>query len=682
MKNLDVLEITKNNPESIEEFKKFLLHLKTVSFGEKAQLHRDWEKAEAAVLQRFLNLSKLYTASGNAGTPETSITNAINIDQLISESTDTTDVEMKFYLPLSSRQAQGWTGHLRRSTIPRNREFFSIKFDWHEKLSANYPELVPVLEASWKDYLMATYNRIKAASKITKAQLQSVIFGNTCMYLEYSEDLGLVDAHVINVRDMAIHSAKEDINKSKLVINYQVPITDLLDNPSLDKEIVDELKMSMALTDDPVSYHSQENTYENTETDYGMISLSTFFIPYWISKENTDLYFKNILVTVAEGQNEKKERICTILRAIELDSREQNPILFATFGPTPAGTVYYQSKILQNLPYQAMANLATSTAMQALLVATFPPLKVIDDGTMTADSFNWYPRAIWSIRTKDDVEQMDIKSDLNAYIALMGFIEQQVQKGGGITEVNLGARTTSVRKTAFEVEQEKQAGDVPIDYIIEHQNDNLMQPFVFKHTLLSQTYIEAEVENLIYSLKEEEKETGATLDELKKWQYIRANSRMFKNFLIYSKIEEKIDTKIKELYQLDPEKALEIQSINSPAFIYSLIISKFTEANVIIEGNTAEATKRELKEDLLELLQLVPTLGLEQKTGKPLDGDQVLMLFDKVYNLPISKLFKPLNKTAQENPMAAIAAAGGQVASPNTQLPQGAVTPPQVPPQA
>jgi len=680
MKNLDILEIEKNNPESIDEFKKFLLHLKTTSFMEKAQLHRDWEKAEAAVLQRFINLSKLATTSGNAGSIETDITSPVNVDQIIAESTDTTDVEMKFYLPLSSRQAQGWTGHLRRSTIPRNREFFSVKFDWHEKLSANYPELVPVLEASWKDYLMATYNRIKAPSKITKAQLQSVIFGNTCMYLEYSEDLGLVDAHVINVRDMAIHSAKEDINRSKLMINYQVPITDLLDNPSLDKEITDELKMSMDLASTGISYHSQETTYlENTEiADYGMINLSTLFIPYWVSRENPKLHFKNILVTIAEGQSEDKDKICTILRAIELDSREQNPILFATFGPTPAGTVYYQSKILQNLPYQAMANLATSTAMQALLVATFPPLKVIDDGTMTADSFNWYPRAIWSIRTKDDVEQMDIKSDLNAYIALMGFIEQQVQKGSGITEINLGQRTSTVRKTLGEVEQEKQAGDVPIDYIIEHQNDNLMQPFVFKHTLLSQTYIEAEVENLLFDMGEEEKKNGTKMDELKKWQYIRANSRMFRNFLIYSKIEEKIDNKMKDLYRIDPEKATELQSILNPAFIYSLIITKFTESNIIIEGNTAEATKRELKEDLLELLQLAPTLMLEQRTGKPMDGNEILRLLDKVYNLPISKLFKSMPQILQENPAAVIAAAGGQAVAPNTQLPQAAAQPPQV----
>jgi len=688
MRALDSVEIEKKNGSEIRELKKWLKMLKEKSFNDKASLHRDFEKAEAAVQQRFLNLSQLFSSSGDAQlNNETSITPNINIDTLISETTDNADLEMKLYLPLLNRQAQGWTGHLRRSTIPRNREFFDIKFDWHEKLSANFPEIVPVLEAAWKDYLKSAFNRTKAVGKITKSQLQSVIYGNTAMYLEYSEDLGMIDAFVINPRNVAVSSAKDDINRSKLMVEYTVPITDLLDNPALDNEIIDELQASVDLQTTNLGYLTGDDDTDTVGVEYGNIAVCTFFIPYWSSRKNPKFKFKNLLITIAEGQSKEKEPRTVILRMMELESREQNPILFSTFGPTPEGVVYYQSKILQNLPYQAMANLATSTAMQALLISVFPPLKVIDDGTMTADSYNWYPRAIWSIRTKDDIEQMTIQSDLNAYIAVMNFIEAQVQKSGGITEVLQGARSTAVRKTAFEVEQEKQAGSVPIDYIIEHQSDTLLQPFVFKYSLLAQVYIEAEVENLLSQIKEQEKKEGSTQDELTKWQFIRSTSKMFRNFLIYSKIESKLDNKIKEIAMLNPERAGELVKLNNPAFLYDLIIAKFSEANVIIVGNSAEAEKREMKEDLLEFLQLAPNLGIEQTTGKRMDGNEVLAIMDKVFNLPLSKMFKIQSELQQQNPLATAqaAAAGGQAPQgdgsaaapiPNPQLPPGAAPPP------
>ncbi len=676
MKNHDITKI-----EDQESFIKFLINLEQTAFFSRDHLEGEWRKVEAAINQQFVAQEELLVARSQTGSP--------SAEQLFGEELDAGDLEMRLYIPLLARMMEGWVGHLRRVGIPVNRQFFRVKFDYRGKLSIKFPFLVSIFEDAWQDFYTVAFNRIKAISKLTKGQKQTVTFGNTVLNLDYDKDVGLIDTKVVNIRNFALYPPKDDPSRSNMIVKSTVPIGDLEERLDIPDNELEKLLPEGNVDHGHAGSYSQGT---DSQVPFGQVEIWTYFIPYYkdykkeeLTEKKQSFKLRNAIVLLGVNKSgTTPEEKYILLKVFELDNREQNPLLFSTFGPTLPNVPYDRGKLPQYIPYQALMNLLSYGAARGVAVAVDPPLLVKSTLKGTSDSYQVAPGVMWPVEDKNDISQLEIRPNLDHFLSFIEWVEKAAAKGIGITELLEGAESGggSSRKTATQSVEERKSGEVRIDYIAEHQNDNYFQPFVYKYGLQSQLHMQIEVESAkeIWNLYKEE--NPETLDDAF-WSFATGDTEievqdqtiinpcpLYRNFLTFSNIRQRIDAKQKEI-EAQAMLQTQQQSMTVPDMtfappqvpaiteeeLYEAIIDPILSTNIIVEGSTGEITKREQRQDFLDLEMFFERLDTPTVPGMPsrlqsaglyLDPKEVAKVASKLFNMPSVDLVKPIGVNAAQ----------------------------------
>ena len=613
MQNLDVSKIDK---KITDELIKWLNSVEDQAFELQKTMHSDWRKAELAINQEFKGGKKKPTFNF--------------------EGSDKNDEQFAFYDPQSVRISEGLISQLLRSSIPRNGKFFSIRHRFNAQM-VEFPKYLPCLSQADENFLKEAYVVIKATNKIIKAYKQKIDKGSDCGYFEYSSDLGLMDYHVQNIKRVALYPVRDDKVRTNHILRYTYPISSLRNNPTIDSKLVKDIKPSRSITDRTITKRGDDidTDLELDEIPYGHVHVSTFFIPWWGSVENEKFELNNALITIVRNglvtKDNKNNIGGVIVKILELDSTLDNPILFATFNPTDPGVLYGKSKIVQLLPYQELQNLLLSVGSEAVMMNLYPPITVVDDGTLdNIGAADYAPRGIMPKTASNSIEQLRIQNDLAGMISFLEVIQSKVQLASNITDIIEGGRggttTPGARKTKFEIQRELEGSDAKIDIITRHNEEDYLQPFTLKYLRLTKAHIKEEVENLLAIYETQNLESGLDPNRLEvaKWEFVKQNSKIYRNYLQFSGIEKILEDKTKELSANQDEDAEFFMDSLTPSFLFEIVTTPNESASVLIDGSLGELKKAEKLEDIQTALQILEGLGIRQSTGRDYDFTELI----------------------------------------------------------
>lgn len=684
MKEYDIAtEIPKKIRE--ESLPEWLEKLYRAAFLSQLPLAVEWEKAQAMCDMRFTNQDLILSKS--------SLKNAFR-----GEKADDDDFESLMYDPMSSRMVDTLSAHLRRVGIPVNRDIFNINYDYHGVLSDRFPFLVHLMEEAYQDFGKRAFQRAKIISKLVKGQRQAVIKGNTVLNLDYDKTMGLVDAKVLKIENFALYPPKDESDKCYKVVRSDIPESDLKIRFDIPSDALEELIPAKDITLQGLDVGNTQYYPSDTTLPFGRVRVWVFFLPYYrdyVEEQNTGKMQKfeltNALVLLGvnelggpKGESGAKARK-VLLKVIELDNADQCPILFSTLTPPEVGSPWGKTVLLKYRGHQTTLNQLDFAANKAVPMYIDPVKKVVSDGTQTSEDYEIGPGSVLFCKNKDDITFENVQANLQHYILFKDHIERDFGKGFGVTELMEGAqRTKGGDKTATEASEERKSGEVKIDYISEWQNDNYFAEFNYKYLLLTQLYIEQEVESAKVIWAEAVGSSSPEEQNGTFWQWAKGETSitigtkeyknpcpLYKNFLVFSKLEQKLQDKFAEMLQPNPitgESMPVTASIASKIFsdpngdelLYQAIIYPIHNTDISTEASTGEVSKAAQRQNFQAAMQVyngldtpnemgVSRLGQE---GLKLNPKEIIRLTDKFYSLPSNKLIVPNPQAIPQAPMA------------------------------
>ncbi len=678
-------DIYKEIPKEIREetLPEWLEKLYRAAFLSQLPLAVEWEKAQAMCDMRFTNQDLILSKS--------SLKNAFR-----GEKADDDDFESLMYDPMSSRMVDTLAAHLRRVGIPVNRDIFNINYDYHGVLSDRFPFLVHLMEEAYQDFGKRAFQRGKIISKLVKGQRQSIIKGNTVLNLDYDKTMGLVDAKVLKIENFALYPPKDESDKCYKIVRSDIPESDLKIRFDIPDESLEQLIPAKEIVLQGIDVGNTQYYPSDTTLSFGRIRVWVFFIPYYrdyVTEQSTgktqkfELTNALILLGVNElggmkGDSSSKARK-VLLKVVELDSADQCPILFSTLMPPEVGSPWGKTVLLKYRGHQTTLNQLDFAANKAVPMYIDPVKKVVSDGTMTSEDYEIGPGSVLFCKNKDDITFETVQANLQHYILFKDHIERDFGKGFGVTELMEGTqRTKGGDKTATEASEERKSGEVKIDYIAEWQNDNYFAEFVYKYLLLSQLYMEQEVESAKVIWAEYEAQAQGQIQGTM-WDWIKGKGPiniggkdyknpcpLYHNFLSFSKIEQKLQDKFAEMLQPNPisgESMPFTGSIASQIFsdpngdelLYQAIIYPIHNTDITTEASTGEVSKAAQRQNFQAAMQVyngldtpnemgVSRLGQE---GLKLNPKEIIRLTDKFYSLPSNKLIIPNPQAIPQAPI-------------------------------
>lgn len=666
-----------------EKLMKYVENIEIAAFNnyEKVKADEDFDKVEAAIEQRFTNPDEF--AVTDDGEPVN-----INIEEFT-----TKDMEGRLYMPLLAEQSIWLEGHLRRVTIPVNRQFFRVQFNSRTKLARRFPVLKPVFERAWMDYYATSFDQAHSIPKIKQLMKQAVRAANTVGMLDYDADLSLIDLLPQNFRDFAIYPPKGDPSKCKQIMRYAVDITDLKHKATIDQDILNDIIPESQVLN--VDYYNKPEGKSNKNVAYDQVKLVTIFIPHYkcfYQKENEKkkqvFEIENALVMMAynqSGSNEEGEAKPSkvLLQVTELPSRQYNPFIFARLRTPMPKQIYVRNALKPYIVHNATLNLLTSSMARAGELSAEPPFFLQDDTNLDTENFQINPGMVLSNPAgKEAGGFVDYNPDLNAMLAIANFIVAQAEKGMAITPMMKGQMSggASARKSATEAERERESGEVPVDDIAEHLEFDLFQQLIFKQGLLSQMYIQAEVEEASKAWEEElenakKKGSDVVPTEEQKWDFIVDNSPMLFKYLDSSRLVDQIQAKLEEVGITQPEVAKANDSMMTMAEIYEAIIDPLKITDIKVEGSVNQVTQREDRADFLDFTDWVfnPNIqALLKLRQKGVDVDQLIDRAKTLFNIKEDFIitFQALLKKGQQLMDQVQNVPGQENADPNVTIPE------------
>ena len=685
MKSIDPTKLSKSVRD---ELIRQINNLDLQGFNYKADFDSQCMLAEAAFKQIFLN-TDTYENLRNLNDDDR------EFESLISQSEDGEDFAYSFYIPLASAQGESWAGRLMKGLIPQNDKFYGFDLKHHALLKGPLKYLRKPVEKAFNNFLKYAFNDIKLKPKILKYLTQLVVYGNAPYMLDYNPDLRLVDFMNKNMKNFAIYPAREELSKANFVLRHNILYSDLIRNPEIPKKIIKQIRSQNILVVDQVGYMTAAQETIGRVVPKGYVAATTIFMPSFTcydDKNQEDVVFQNVLVTVVRnqytsGEKEPTELKTVIVKMTELDRRADNPLGFSTFGPTLAGTIYYQSKLYQMLPYQAMSNMSTSAAMQALMLSIFPPLKVVNTGDEQENfAYEFSPRAIWPVKSTTDIEVQEVDARLDLYLEVMKFIELSAQKSSGIIGDSAGySANPSERKTAFQTDVQKETTDSRTDVPPNYLEDTFLAPLVTNYLTTTQQIIKSQVDARMSVFNSYESKSNRKVDPNKKWDLIIngdpetdvQGADLLKQFLVYSSIEEEIQDELEKLSQTNPEIAQQIQSVLNFDLIYKIITERLSNSAIIIEGNNSALRNQQELDSVSTVLTLLKGLKEDPSTGqvfsnKVYNVPELEDLFVKLANIPDIKLLVDAASIQPQQPTAPVppTPTPGEEAIPSTETPE------------
>ena len=642
-------DISKIDESVQEQLVSQLWQVQTYGFDAVLPLLETYDAVERAC---NLDFKDKPSPTGQASNDSTTSQNPA-IEQFLGSNFDRGDSEHKYFLPIVAEQKEGWTGHIKRNTFPVNGKFFKVGFKWHKQLSKKFPFLVEVVEDCWNAFGEVAFSAIDAKPKLIQDAMQMVMFGQTFHGMEYDEDLELVGVRPLNARNCAIHPPTGNVDNCTKIVRSQIPISELEGYPGISEEQLDKLVPCDMVRNTSLSESDREDM---NELAYGNVRIFTFFIPsvrIKYGRKNQKVFkLKNAYIHMAvneEGtidESGKSKPYMVLLEITELPSKLYCPIQYGTFGPLLAQRVYQKGKLSNYLGFNYLANMVTSTAAQAVPLKVFPPLKVPRNRKGANHLFNWAPRAQWPLDKKDDIEAVELNINIDAFLMFLKWIYSVVGRGGGITDTLVGVDANpSSRKSATQARQETQSGEVRIDYDADWHSDTFIKYFVLSYFLLTQAYMEQQVTDLLEEWNEKTVKRKKKPDEKKKWEFIKDNSPLFRNWLVFTNIEEKIKIKVQQLNAGGMEMTAALtEQMMSTQLLYEIAIEPLRTTNIIVEPASSDITKREKRQDFLDyVLAFLLKLPLQEQ-GMVLKLRKVIEQGAKLFDMPESDFVEMLQQ--------------------------------------
>lgn len=677
MSKVETLDLTKIKVDVKDKLIEHLDTVQKVGFEEQTLLRVDWDAVDLADALEFEDDGSLdYTV-----VDDTTATPVNKKYFPTNEEGDAQDTEDKIYVPIIAQQKDGWVGHTRRVLIPTNRRFYDMKFHWRKTLSKQYPFLVPVFEDGWKRFLNTSFDRIGEVSKIVQGIVHLVMYANVFTSTDYDPDYQLVTTSILNNRDCCVYPAKGDPRKASYCNVSYMPIQSLREMPDIDQELLSQIQADKHIKRDDggEAYNSGSNV------PYGHLKVATYFIPGWECddvkvkydkkqkrkiKEEGTYELKNALILVAEDVKLKENKTIddklakkyfgeshtdkVILSIVLLPSKDHNPFLLSTFEPTTNQAMYAKSKLAKYLGYQEMGNMIATVAWHGIPIKVFPPLKISGSARQKPPGyFKWAPRAGWPMDRPDDVQPMEVTVDVGAFIEFATWVERTAAKGMGITELLQGiSANPSSRKTATEALEERKSGEVKVDFAAEWMNDTYLKLIVWKNALITQQSIEEEVEDLRKLWDEENRALGKKAkSNADFWKFVREESELYRNFLNFSGIIHEIEKHLLEMQRAGNKMTAQAveQEFDYGETLYQAIIEPIQLTDVIVDGSTSEITRREAKQDFVDLIGIYKGLPLLEM-GWILNIKAIDERAAKLFNEESGKYVIKLSDAIQENP--------------------------------
>lgn len=624
-------------PDKVKEnLINFLNDIENKAFRGKRDIDLHTYLAESAVKQISVGNTDLIVNKNN--------TDEIELETELNDNFDDDDYAFELRLPFLTAQAESLYGHAMQAILPADKKFFSLNLSEFEDLASWSPKLVALLQDSFETFGTKSFNALGIEEKFARGILQLIIAGNNPAQIEYNPDEGLMDLTILNLKRFAVYPFKEDIRNSNFVYRYHVFMPDLEADPGINKDLLADVVPELEVHTDYASYISQDtagfssaqsdsNYDSHSKVPYGYIAAVNFFVPYFhtnlgTNKKKKPFVLRNCLVTVlrdAHLKDEKdadKNRKSQIIKIIQFDNRKLNPMHFSTWGTVLPNTVYYQSKIYQNTPFLAMANMITNIAMQAYTLSVNPIIKKKDYGDETEDDIEYTPRMIWALKNMEDVEVLEPKFNLDTYIGAMKFLYSLVQQSGAVTEMLEGTKANpSERKTKFEAESLYESGSVRINSSVMHVLRDFLQNIVYKYFSLTQFFLRYQREAVYTAI-------GDKIPDEKKFAEFERRSKLWKNFLTMSKIKTRLNKLIEDLMlsgvpqNLQEAKRLEV--FKDSETLFDLVTTPITLSDISIEGNPAEIRKTFQLQAIQFILDLVTKVPIEERTGKLINFEDIL----------------------------------------------------------
>ena len=667
----------------------FLEELYKAAFITKGPLDNYCKQAKAMVDMKFLN--------------EELLNNPNHEDRnWWGDKVDTDDYESMTYDPMSARMVKALAAHLRRIGIPSNRQFFKLNFSYNPILSDRYNFLTPVFEDAWSEFLGKAFKRCKAIPKLIKAQRQSIVFGNTVIYVDYDKPLGVVNVKPIKLKNFALYPPKDDVSNCAMVIQSNIPESDLKARFDLDEDRLDMLVPATEIQARTIV----DDKGETGSQPYGTVRVWTFFLPYYKNytkgkKDKKNKFeLRNALIMLGVNENTqdgKPEKV--LLHILELDSREQNPISFSNLTAGEIDEPYNRPELVDYRGHQATLNRVDSAADRTVPML-IDPIKIVSgaDPTNTTEDYEIGPGTVLFETVPNSIRFETVRANLEHYILYKDHVSSDFAKGFGITDLLEGVqRSKGGDKTAKEVERERESGEAKIDYIAEWQNDGFFEDFLIKYLNQTQLHIQQEIEaaKIIWE-STGQPVTKAFWDFAKGQQEIQVgDSRiknpcpLFKNWMTWSKIEQKLkqqfltlnnmasDLQTADLFKVGIAETIFNDPNTGSDTLYRVIIEPFDSTGVTIEGSIGEASRAKDAENFNTVMSFLAQLNMPDatgismltKAGIQINTKEAIRLALKTNPIPSDNLIIPLTQSPQPQMMMPQVASqeptpGGEITNP------------------
>ena len=682
---LDVNEdITKKQKETLLDY---LCKVYIAAFSSKAEIDEYCKQAKAMSDMEFTKqVSKRQRTNASSSIPQ------IRYGE---EKHNSEDEKSKMYNPFSARMVETHTAQLKKSGIPQNRELIKVDIGYHPVLSQAFPDYKGCFEDAWEDFGKKAFIKLRAVSKLMKAQKQASVYSNTVILHDYDPGIGFVNPKPINFMDFAMYPKKEDTKKCIKVYRCFVPEEDLRKRSDISEEDLDKLSISSDI-DIETMFNSQEGSEDNSAA-VGNIRILTFFVPTYkdYSEDNKGkrekFVLRNALITIGvndigavtpDGINK------VLLSVVELPGREYDPFTFATLTVNDIDEPYAKPKLVQYRGHQILLNQLFSAFSYAIPLAVAPIVIALKDGNNKAEDYQIAPNSVWfeTIPNSTRFETPNFRMDVfvNAY----QFIESDFGKGYGIPENIEGIpRQSGGDKTAREAEIERQSGASKLDYVADWQAEELLQPFSYSFLLQTQLHIEIEVEGAVLkylaSKGNPQLDSEMVMKDPEFWKWVAGDTSikikgkdvynpcpLFRNWIILSSIYDKLNERSKDLagmnFQLgthpNPDLALLSDMIfKSPGAglktIYDIVTHPFSETDITVENTLGEITRKNQSENFQAFMQFLTNLDVPsgpsgmsrlQQEGLKLDVKEVLRLAHKAFPTASAKLITQATNPAQQ----------------------------------
>lgn len=625
-------------PEQVKEnLINFLNDIELKAFRGKRDIDLHTYLAEAAVKQISVGRTDLIVNKNNPSD--------IELETELDDNFDEDDYAFELRLPFLTAQAEAMFGHAMQAILPADKKFFGLNLSEFEDLASWSPKFVALLQDCFESFGVKSFNALNMEEKLAKGILQLIIAGNNPAQVEYNPDEGLLDLTILNLKRFAVYPFKEDIRNSNFIYRYHVFMPDLEADPGINKDLLVDIVPELEINTDYASYISQDTStlaaagqedspYDHyAQVPYGYIAAVNYFIPYFnttvgTGKKKKPFVLRNCLITVLrdthlrDNKDSDFKRKSQIVKIIQFDNRKLNPMHFSTWGTVLPNTVYCQSKIYQNTPFLAMANMITNIAMQAYTLSVNPIIKKKDYGDETEDDIEYTPRMVWALKNMEDVQVVESPFNLDTYIGAMKFLYSLVQQSGGITEMLEGTKANpSERKTKFEAESLYESGSVRVNASVMHVLRDFLHNIVYKYFSLTQFFLRYQKEAIYASMKD-------NIIEEKKFAEFEKRSKLWKNFLTMSKIKTRLTKLIKDLTlsgvseNLQEAKRLEV--FTDSETLFDLVTTPITLSDITIEGNPAEIKRTFQLQAIQFIMDLITKVPIEERTGKVINFEEIL----------------------------------------------------------